>query len=182
VSLVAEAAGGVLGAMLRVHWWSGMRPSEVVSMSWCEMEQIGGVMIYRPSHHKAAHHGRSRLIVLNEECLQQIRQHGEREGAVWLSVRGRPYTVSGYRQALRRELRRQGQALWSPAVVRRSAATVARRLRGAEGAQRLLGHASRDTTELYYDLDVVDYVSEARALAAAGWGDAVRGEAAKNEA
>jgi len=114
--------------------------------------------------------------------MAQIAQSGAPDGFIWRSARRQPYTVSGYRQAIVRALRIQSEPLWSPAMIRRSAATVCRRLRGSEGAQRLLGHASPETTELYYDLDEVDYLAEAQSLARCHWGDFLRCDGPKSGA
>ena len=91
------------------------------------------------------------------------------EGHVWRTRRGTPWTTVTYGQAVRRACARLGVRVWTPGKIRRSTATYARRVSDTETVQRLLGHASAEMTERYYDLGVVDAIEAGRRLDCVGW-------------
>lgn len=65
--------------MVRVQRLTGMRPGEVCSMRWVEIETTGEIWVYRPAKHKNAHRGQARVITL-----------GPRAQAVLMRYRDRP--------------------------------------------------------------------------------------------
>lgn len=151
-----------------VQWLTGMRPGEAVSMTRDQLFEFDGALIYEPRRHKLEHFGIRRIIVLVDEAARIVRD-SSRCNVVFPNARGKPYTTDSYAQAVRRACIRAGTPIWTPGRIRRSAATYAKRAAGSEAAQRLLGHASPEMTERYFDLDLVDAVRSARALEAAGW-------------
>lgn len=63
-----------VATMVQLQRITGMRPGEVSTMRWREIERNGpteaGVQlwIYQPAHHKTEHHGRERVIPLGRRC------------------------------------------------------------------------------------------------------------------
>jgi len=154
--------------MVVVQWLSGMRPGEVVRMTRDRLFEFEGLMIYEPVRHKLEHFGIRRVIVLVREAVEIVRA-SSRCNIVFPNTRGTHFTTDSYAQAVRRACIRANTPVWTPGRIRRSAATYAKRAAGSEAAQRLLGHASPEMTERYFDLDIVDAVASAKALEAAGW-------------
>lgn len=160
----------VVRAMVRVQWCTGMRPGEVVSMKWAELVDVDGVTVYRPGQHKTKHHNRQRVVVLVRDVLSVVDAQPRRDAHVWLNTKGRPYTTHTYGQAVVRACRRIGMIEWTPGKIRRSTATHARRVTDAETVQRLLGHASAQMTEWYFDLETIDAIEAAERLnSRPGW-------------
>jgi integrase len=51
-------------AMVELQRWSGMRPSEVLTMRTMDIDTGGDVWTYVPSAHKTEHHGKSRIVAI----------------------------------------------------------------------------------------------------------------------
>ncbi len=64
-----------VAAMVRVQMVTGARPGEICAMTTgeIEMDAGGGVWVYRPRHHKTAHHGKSRVITIGPRVQQMLR-------------------------------------------------------------------------------------------------------------
>lgn len=166
---VSQICPPPISTMVLVQWICGMRPSEICSMRFDELRELDGWLIYLPTHHKTLHHGKTRAIVLSNDLKNILPRH---EGSYVFQKRRRPagpYTADSYAQALRKACRKQGLEVVTPGQLRRSAATLARRLAGKEAAQRLLGHTSGDMTEAYYDLEIIDAVENMQKLTSEGW-------------
>ena len=151
----------VLRRMISVQWLTGMRPGELCWMRWSELTHLDAVTIYRPGQHKTKHHNRSRVVVLVPQVVAIIESQPRSPEWVWLNTQGRRYTTHTYGQAVARACDRAGATRWRPGKIRRSTATYARREADAETVQRLLGHACAETTEWYFDLDLVDAIQAA---------------------
>jgi integrase len=48
--------------MVQFQFHSGMRAGELVIMRTCDIDTTGKVWLYRPTHHKTAHRGQTRVI------------------------------------------------------------------------------------------------------------------------
>jgi len=59
-------------AMVEIQRFTGMRSGELCRMSAAEIDMSGPVWLYRPSKHKSAHHGRSRMVALGSQCQRLI--------------------------------------------------------------------------------------------------------------
>jgi integrase len=161
----------VVRSMVRLQWLTGMRPGEVVSMRWSELIDLESCTVYRPTQHKTKHHNRSRVVVLVGEVMQLFDGLSHESEHVWTNTRGRPFTTHTYAQSIVRACKRLGVPVWTPGRIRRSTATYARRITDTETVQRLLGHASAEMTEWYYDLDVIDAIQATERLnATSEWG------------
>ncbi len=105
--------------MIRVHRLTGMRPGEVCSMDWAEIDTSGTVWLYRPTSHKLEHHGRTRVIAIGPQA-QAVLMKYRGFGPVWPGKKG-AFTTAAYRRAITRgcefafgmpkELRLRGKAL-----------------------------------------------------------------------
>ena len=60
--------GPRLQAMVKLQRSTGMRSSEVCTMTTGAIDRSGPLWVYRPAHHKTAHHGHDREIYLNAEA------------------------------------------------------------------------------------------------------------------
>jgi integrase len=61
-----------VAAMIRLQLLTGMRPGEVIIMRTCDVERAGEIWVYRPSHHKTAHHAHERLVFLGPQARQVV--------------------------------------------------------------------------------------------------------------
>lgn len=158
-----------VAAMVKLQLLTGMRPGEVMAMRGHELEMGDSTWIYRPSSHKNAWRGRSRLVYLGPRAREVLKVFLRDDPASYLfppsrarsnarattdASKGR-YDRRTYRQAVVRACRRAGVPVWSPLQLRHNAATELRQRHGLEGAQVVLGHARADTTELYAERDLV---------------------------
>jgi integrase len=53
-----------LRAMVELQRLTGMRPGEACRLRLGEVDRTGEVWVYRPAHHKTAHHGKARAVHL----------------------------------------------------------------------------------------------------------------------
>lgn len=65
----------VLRTMLAVHWMTGMRSGELVSMRKCDICFQGEVWTYTPNEHKTQHHGHERRIWLIPEVQRMLKPY-----------------------------------------------------------------------------------------------------------
>lgn len=61
-------------AMVRVQWYTGMRPGEVCMMRPCDIDRTGEVWLYRPEHHKTEHKGKSRAIPIGPKAQEVLKK------------------------------------------------------------------------------------------------------------
>jgi len=181
VEAVLKVVPPTLAAMIRVQWFSGMRPGEIVIMRPCDIKMEGDVWSYRPEHHKTEHFGIERVIPIGPQAqglLMKILPHdiqayvfspksvmAERY-AVRPNHRRRPnkfrksgrklqerYTTQSYGRAVAYACEVAGIPLWSPNQLRHSAATRLRKQFGLDVAQVVLGHKTAKITQVYAELD-----------------------------
>lgn len=146
-----------LSQALQVHWLTGMRPGELVRISYGELRLervppglLSGardVMIYRPARHKTAHHGHIRRIILPPEAQRIVEDRrpwvASPTGRLW------SYSTASYRTAVRRICEEAGVPVWSPNQIRHAFATRMREKAGINIVQIALGHRHISTTEIY---------------------------------
>lgn len=65
---------------------TGMRPGEVCGMKLADIDRSGETWVYRPAHHKTAHHGRDRSIPLGPKARAVVLDH----------LRGRSFAPDEY--------------------------------------------------------------------------------------
>jgi integrase len=60
----------VVADMVRFQRLCGARPGEVCGMRPCDVDRSGDVWTYRPSSHKAEHHGKDRVVFLGPHAQE----------------------------------------------------------------------------------------------------------------
>jgi integrase len=153
----------VIRTMIQVTYYAALRPSEVLEMKRCEIDQTrkDGIWIFRPTNHKNKWRGLDRAIAIGPRAQQLL--------APWLMMaepdayifpptrRTRPdelcYTYDGYRQALQAAIALAKVKYWTLKQLRRAAEERAEDAAGIDGASAHLGHASIETTKIYRQRD-----------------------------
>lgn len=152
---------------------TGCRPGEACSARWRHFDLAGDCPIYRPPHHKTAHHGIERVVPLNADAIAAIGgslRIGPPDEFVFTHTRGRSFTPNALLLAVRRAIAAAGCADWSPYGLRHLAATTALARTGSEAAAAaLLGHTPRSTIIQRYSRDRLALAAQAaRAIQRAG--------------
>lgn len=164
---VVSHAGPVLAAMIKVQYWSGCRPGELIAMRPVDVDVSREVWIYVPTSHKTAHRGRSRAVLLGPKAQEALQPFLARPVDRWCfapseniagqqrhpGVAGERYTVHTYHAAVAYICRRHKLPHWTPNQLRHSAATRVRSEFGLDLARAVLGHGAAATTEIYAMLD-----------------------------
>jgi len=161
-----------LSVMLDLHWHTGMRPGELVSMKRNELrvenmqltlfDPAFEMMIYRPTQHKGRHRGFDRRIYLSDTARGIVETWLPR--ARW-DGRLFPYTTSSYRQAVRRINREFNIPSWTPNQIRHSFAKRMRAAAGLDVVQAVMGHRHRSTSEIYAPPDQASAIEAIRRYA-----------------
>ena len=74
--------------MIQLQQLAAMRPSEVVGMRACEIDQSGDVRTYRPELHKNRWRHQDRCIFLGQRAQTLIRPFLNRDPKAYLFSRG----------------------------------------------------------------------------------------------
>ena len=140
--------------MLEVLYGSGLRVSELASLKLAEVNLGDGFLICRGKG------GKERIVPLGRSACGAVAKYlaevrplvvsGERD-ELFLSRRGKPFTLQGLWKLLRQHAREAGLAAKiSPHVLRHSFATHLLE-RGADlrSVQLMLGHSQITTTQIY---------------------------------
>jgi len=156
-----------VAAMVWLHWHTGMRSGELLSMRPADVQRPEGrPWVYTPRSHKCEQHGRRRVVVLGPRARQLLNPWLEDQGDPWLfpglaaerllwtNRNGRAWTPNAYRLAVQRACRRAGVSKWTPHQLRHAAATRMRRLVGLETTRAILGHSRAEVTEIYAERDM----------------------------
>jgi len=152
----------IVADMTRVQRLTGMRPGELCAMTMGELEMVGKVWVYRPTHHKTEHHGKDRTVVIGPRAQLVLRRylHTDLSSPVFRSPRTgidgspRPYTEAAYRRAINRACTQAGIPSWAPNQLRHTRATELRREFGLDAAGAVLGHSKLETTQIYAERSV----------------------------
>lgn len=168
--------------MIQFMLFTGCRPSECCRMKWSEIDTTGAVWMYCPRHHKTAHKGKKRVIVIGpqgQKVLNSLRELSRSdylfdpqagleefmrktygENAKVRQTIGECYSKHSLNAAVRKACKQAIEkklikASWSPGQLRKTRATQARQQGDLETAQQVLGHSSKQTTERHYaDVDL----------------------------
>ncbi|MFO0428715.1 MAG: tyrosine-type recombinase/integrase [Planctomyces sp.] len=170
-------------AMIQFMLLTGCRPSECCRLKWAEIDTSKPVWTYCPKHHKTAHKGKRRVILIGPQAQQILNSLRELSRSDYLfdpqvgleeflrkaygdtaKVRrtGDHYSKHSIQAAIRKACDKAKIPRWSPGQLRKTRATQARQQADLETAQQVLGHSSKQTTERHYA--VVD-ISRAEANA-----------------
>ncbi len=165
VEAVAAAVAPSLGDMIRVHMLTGMRPEEICSMRWADIEKRGDVWIYRPAHHKNEWRMQPRAVVIGPRAQGLIsRRKGEGEFVFSPKVaqgerfeemrRNRKSKVqpSQVCRAKEEPMRTPGQC-WTPDTYRRAVNRKCEQLGIAKWNPNQLRHSCATEVRRVYGLD-----------------------------
>ena len=152
-----------LRAAVLVHWWTGARVGEVLSMRAEHLRRAGPVVVYSPPVHKTAHHGHDRTVLLGPQAVAAL--PSVPAGLLFRTATGRAYTSLGYRLSIVRACDRACIERWTPLQIRHSAATRFRAALGIEATRVLLGHRSAVTSEIYAERDLAGAMRHAELVA-----------------
>jgi integrase len=147
-------------ALLEIHYLTGMRAGELVSMKGSEVQRgfEHGLWLYEPEKHKTMHHGHKRRIWLGPAAQEVLAPWLDRAGTGWVwpsRGRGRHKGVrchigeQSYCDAIQRACARAGIPEFTPLHVRHTALTEIRAALGLEAAQAAGGHKNMRVTEIY---------------------------------
>jgi len=139
-------------AILETFYSTGMRISELVSLSQDDLDFIGGVVKLKGKGKK------ERIAPIGDKAISSLRDYLEKRkrqaSAVFLNKRGTRITDRGVRNIVGKYLKASGMKKGvSPHTLRHSFATHLLN-RGADlrTVQELLGHANLSTTQIYTHL------------------------------
>ena len=157
--------------LIQFMLFTGCRPSEAIALKWSEINTTKPVWTYCPKHHKTAHKGKKRVIVIGpqgQRVLNGLREmsrsdyvfdpqvgfeefvrktYGDKAKARKV---GDCYTKHGLNSSVRNACDKAEIPRWSPGQLRKTRATNARQQGDLETAQQVLGHSSKQTTERHY--------------------------------
>jgi len=188
VQAVLPKVSELVGDIIQVMRFTGMRPAEVLAMTAAEVDRTDPTCwVYRPGHHKTAHHGLGRTVFLGPNAIDVIRRYLMKAGD---GERLFPITRNALRRAISRGCRRafphpalssirpknrtdaQKAELrawhnaheWHPNQLRHTVGTEVRARFGLEAAQVLLGHTRADVTQTYAERDMSKAAEVARKI------------------
>jgi integrase len=164
--------------LIELQRLTGCRPGEACSIRQCEIDTRSAVWIYRPTHHKTSHRGKSRTIAIGPRAQTLLREFFTPAIEDYLfspvralnEVRGTPlkamfkmrakkrapkerYNRTSYTRAIARAAVAAQVEHWHPNQLRHAHATKVRKAFGLEHAGAALGHAKMSATEIYAERD-----------------------------
>ena len=173
---------GAVRDLLLFQLLTAVRPSEAREARWEEVDVDSRRWLIPKERMKM---GKAHLVPLSAPLLESLKgtEGFGRRGFIFPGERtGRPFNLQALGHALRRNtnkdiLRDHGVAFFTPHDIRRTAATIMRRLGFGLVVDRVLAHAPRSVTDRHYDAH--DYEPEKRAAleALAGHVVAIRAKA-----
>ena len=157
---------------------TGCRPGEACAVKRSEIDTGGTVWLYKPTHHKTAHRGKSRTIAIGPQGQKLLREFFTPSIDDYLfsprraleEVRGTPakerlrmrerkrapqerYNRTSYTRAIARATKSAQVKHWHPNQLRHTHATKVRKAFTLEHAGAALGHSKMSATEIYAERD-----------------------------
>ena len=157
--------------MVRVHRLTGMRPEEICSMKWADIDTSAEPWVYRPREHKNAWRGQVRVVLIGPRARAILNAHRDTEhpfspvAAVYELMKQRraaatspsrvcradphatrrpreAWDTCAYTKTIRAACRRAGVDPWTANQLRHAFATEVRRKFGLEACRAVLGHSN----------------------------------------
>lgn len=162
VESTAAAVDPVVGAMLRLQLYTGMRPGEVRSLRRPMVRtEDGRAVIDFQFEHKTGYRQKRRVVPLGPRAAELLapwlaRCESDGQFVFRPALLRRPKTKLSkfegwsYARMVRSGCKKAGVVTFSPNQIRHLVAEEVRRSHGLDAAQALLGHSQRATTERYY--------------------------------
>lgn len=150
-------------ALLELLYGAGLRCSEVAATRLADLELVQGSLLAR-----RAKRGQSAVVPLPPTSLPHLRRYvtdgrpllrqdgDDDEGALLLSLRGRPLTTAGVYKVVVGLARRAGVRAHPHAFRRGVATSLVRQGASVLAVKELLGHVDLATTAAYVAMDVED--------------------------
>jgi integrase len=166
VAMVAAAIAEPWRSLIRLQWFSGLRPGEACGVTVDQLTPDGdGFRLDLGLEHKGGWRGRRKVVLLGSQAgfvlrpwlyAAAVNRRPEVFVTTWTAGGGvpRPATASSYAHAVLRCCRKVGVPEWHPNQLRHSYATRARAAFGLEAAQHALGHTRADVTQIYSERDM----------------------------
>ena len=182
---VVDIVSPVVSDMLKLVWYTAMRPFEVCDMRPYDiLTDDPDCWIYIPGrdvsplgNHKTTRFERIRVIPLTGEPQNILKSRiidmdskkyvfnpNEATKLIAKNVREK-YDHNTFCRACKRGCKRAGVEIFVPYDLRRSVATGTRSILGKEAAKVLLGHTKTDTTDIYLLEEVQEAMKVAKLLA-----------------
>jgi integrase len=167
VAATLQHVNDTVAAMVRVQWYTGMRPGEVCRMTPTGLdvarEVTDGVWLYRPHQHKTRWRGKARIIAIGPHAIAVLkpRMPISLESPFCPTPSGRCYSTTTYRQAVQRACKRAGIEQWHPNQLRHAKGTLVEAEFGREAAANALGDTI-ETTEIYAERNLRQMIDIAR--------------------
>ncbi|MEM9366390.1 MAG: tyrosine-type recombinase/integrase [Planctomycetota bacterium] len=141
-------------AMIRVQLAAGMRPGELFQMTPAMIDRTGPTWFYKPAKHKTEHHGKTRVIPLNEDAVAALTPYlfGDADELCFVTQKETAWNKDSYRRAITRAAERAGVPHWTPYRIRHATIQSVRDASGAEAAQAIAGHSRISTIERYSEV------------------------------
>jgi integrase len=170
------------GDILKLLWWTGARPSEVLTLTAADIQRTGfvrtlkgmrvdleptGVWAVPLLQHKTAKDGKDRCLFLGPEARKLIEPRLNRVGTLFGKRTGEPYTPLMLNRLIQVRLERNDKRRWPVYAIRHSCAERVQNHPdfGYEAAQAYLGHSPKGVTATYAG---VQWALAARVAAALG--------------
>lgn len=181
---VLKTVGPVIGDMLRLVWYTAMRPYEVCAMRPSDiLKDDKDCWIYIPGrtespygNHKTTRFERFRVIPLTMESQKVLKPRlrnrnvddyvfkpEEATKVINKKIRQK-YDHNSFCRAVKRGCKRAEVDVFVPYDLRRTTATGTRAILGKEAAKVLLGHTKTDTTDIYLLEEVQEAMKVAKLL------------------
>ena len=162
-----------VAAMIELQLLTGMRSGELVIMRPYDLETTGKIWWYRPSTHKTAYRGHSRVVSMGPRaqtilkpflkrkltayCFTPAESQEHRNRDSGKTVQDR-YDKDSYRHAVKYAIRAAQKAGFDvpdfhPHQLRHTAATRIRKEMGLDATRAMLGHRNMRITDDYAELD-----------------------------
>lgn len=157
----------VVKAMVKVQYYAGMRPGEVVMVRKCHIDTSEDVWLYCPTEHKGDWRGHELVKVMGPQCKAAIApwyDAADPDGFVFPPAKRRNralhYTYSGYAHAVYLAIKEAGVKHWALHQLRHSISHAAELIGGKAASAALLGHESLETTKIYTAKQRLDLAKE----------------------
>lgn len=145
-----------VAAIVTVQRFTGMRPSEVLTMRVRDLEPWESGYKYTLEHDKTDYRRAvddQRVVYLGTKAAAACRpflKNKKPDSFVFIaSGDNEPYKPTSYGRAITRAAKRAGVSHWTPYQLRHLFATEVRAQFGLEAAQVILGHKRADVTQIY---------------------------------
>ncbi len=152
-----------IAAMIRLQYYCGARPGEILRISSDEIDREGlvhtgkrkiqlpgGVWVFQPGRFKQQHKGKTVAYILGRRA-QAVLPFGT--GFLFPSPKkkGRPWTIMGYERAIGRACAGLGVPHWTPNQLRHNYLSRIDAAAGIQLASYAVGHSSTSTTAIYVE-------------------------------